>query len=101
MHFEFLGTPAQAAAIGANLGLVYLSGAPADASAGTARPLLRLGAQGDPVRLLQKGLNDHGSHLGVDGDFGRHTLGCVIGFQRGANLLPDGVVGPKTWSALG
>ena len=101
MHFEFLGTPAQAAAIGASLGLVHLSGAPADAQAGAARPLLRHGAKGDPVRLLQKGLNDHGSHLGVDGDFGRNTLGCVIGFQRGANLLPDGVVGPKTWSALG
>lgn len=98
MHFEFLGTPAQAAAIGGNLGLAHLVGA--GASSGGDRPVLRLGAKGDPVRTLQKGLNDKGAHLGVDGDFGSKTLGCVISFQRSAKLLPDGVVGLKTWSAL-
>lgn len=102
MHFEFMGTPAQAAAYAARLGAAPIGAAPLPPSAeGVPRPMLRRGAKGESVELLQRRLNDHSFPLGVDGDFGRKTLGGVIGFQRSASLLPDGVVGAKTWGALG
>lgn len=99
MHFEFLGTPGQAASLVAGLGQGVVLERPASGS--PARPVLRRGARGDDVRFLQKRLNDHGSHLGVDGDFGRLTLGAVVGFQAARSLVPDGIVGPRTWGALG
>lgn len=102
MHFEFAGTPAQAAALAAKVGLNPVGAVAAPAAAdGIPRPVLRQGAKGESVSLCQKRLNDHGAHLGVDGDFGKKTLAAVVGFQRGANLLPDGIVGPRTWAALG
>jgi len=102
MHFEFMGTPAQAAALVATLGMAP-AGAVHDAApiGDVPRPVLRIGAKGDSVRFLQKRLDDLGSHLGVDGDFGRLTLADVVAFQRARSLSPDGIVGPKTWAALG
>lgn len=101
MHFEFLGTPAQAASIGTTLGLAHIDETPAPGAPVSAHPVLKVGAKGDSVVLLQGGLNQHGNTLKADGDFGKRTLGCVVSFQRGASLLPDGVVGPKTWAAVG
>ncbi len=103
MHFEFLGTPASAASLVASLGLGRgAAAAVAPTGQGEAlRPTLRLGNTGESVQLLQKRVNEHGAHLGVDGDFGKLTLGGVIGFQRAKSLSPDGIVGPRTWSALG
>jgi peptidoglycan hydrolase-like protein with peptidoglycan-binding domain len=62
-------------------------------------PTLRLGARtaaGGPVGALQAAL-----HVGVDGIFGRDTLGAVVAFQRAHGLKADGVVGHATWAALG
>jgi len=110
MHFEFLGTPAQAASLSATLGLhtgsaaraaVAVTSQPAPAPVPESRPLVRLGTNGDAVRLLQERLNSHGAGLGVDGDFGKRTLAAVVAFQRGNGLTPDGIVGGKTWAALG
>lgn len=69
-----------------------------------ALPTLRIGANGDAVKVLQKLLvatgYDCGS-AGIDGDFGNGTLSAVKKFQKDKNLAMDGVVGEKTWEALG
>jgi peptidoglycan hydrolase-like protein with peptidoglycan-binding domain len=61
-----------------------------------ARPTLRQGATGAHVRDLQRALK-----VTVDGGFGPATRAAVVAFQRRNNLLPDGVVGAMTWTALG
>jgi hypothetical protein len=65
-------------------------------------PTLKLGAKGAWVRTLQERLRAAGhDDLTVDGGFGPRTLAAVRAYQIDAGLLPDGVVGPKTWLALG
>ena len=58
----------------------------------TARATLRRGATGDLVKTVQ-------TKVGVkaDGNFGPKTEGAVRSFQRANGLVPDGIVGPKTW----
>ena len=64
--------------------------------------LLRLGSSGAAVVTLQEQLNRHGATppLKADGNFGQKTKDAVIAFQRGAHLVADGIVGPRTWEAL-
>lgn len=57
---------------------------------------LKKGSKGDEVKTLQGLLG-----VAVDGDFGAKTEVAVIAFQKAKNLTPDGVVGAKTWAALG
>lgn len=65
-------------------------------------PTQREGAQGNFVIVIQAVLNNHGFNVGaVDGDFGPKTKQAVMNFQRSRGLGADGVVGPKTWAALG
>ena len=59
------------------------------------RPVLRQGARGPAVRLVQRAVGAH-----ADGDFGPRTRAAVIRFQRRHHLTADGVVGPRTWAAL-
>lgn len=69
-----------------------------------ALPSLKKGANGDAVKVLQKLLVASGydcGKAGIDGDFGNGTLEAVEKFQRDNKLSPDGVVGVKTWEALG
>jgi N-acetyl-anhydromuramyl-L-alanine amidase AmpD len=62
----------------------------------TNRDTLRRGSTGDAVRQVQRKL-----HLTPeDGLFGSHTEAAIREFQRGQNMVPDGIVGPKTWTAL-
>jgi hypothetical protein len=59
------------------------------------RPTLRRGKTGDVVAQLQTKLG-----LDADGKFGPKTEAAVRVFQRNHNLVPDGIVGPKTWIEL-
>ena len=52
------------------------------------------------VAQVQRCLNQKGSRLDVDGDFGPLTEAAVKQFQRRTGREVDGVVGPKTWAAL-
>lgn len=52
--------------------------------------------KGNEVIQLQKLLG-----INADGVFGPITEECVKQFQRTHNLDVDGIVGPKTWTALG
>jgi hypothetical protein len=64
-------------------------------------PTLQMGNRGDHVRRLQQALNRAGvMDISVDGIFGSDTLSAVRAFQSSHNLDADGIVGPKTWTAL-
>ncbi|SRR6266567_5944423 len=63
-------------------------------------PLEQQGSAGENVRSVQYLLNDHGSALVVDGDFGPQTSAAVHAFQAGHGLGADGIVGNQTWPLL-
>lgn len=65
-------------------------------------PTLRRGNKGEAVEELQALLNaKFGFDLEIDGDFGKATETAVKEFQKQHGLTADGVVGKKTWAALG
>lgn len=65
-------------------------------------PVLRIGSKGPEVRRAQTLLAAHGFRTGpADGKFGESTRAAVIAFQRSEAMLADGIVGPRTASALG
>lgn len=65
-------------------------------------PTLRRGSQGEMVEELQAILNaKYGADLEIDGNFGSKTEAAVKAFQKANGLTADGVVGRKTWAALG
>jgi chitosanase len=74
--------------------------APEPSSAARVLQLTHPYMRGDDVRALQIALKDNGFSGDLDGVFGPFTEVLVKQFQRKRNLLPDGVVGPMTWSAL-
>lgn len=65
-------------------------------------PTVRKGDRGEVVKLLQEALNAAGFTCGkADGIFGKNTLAAVKSYQKAKGLKVDGIVGPKTWGALG
>ena len=65
---------------------------------------IRKGCKNQLVTRLQILLNQSlkpSPNLKPDGDFGKKTYEVVIQFQKLKKLNPDGVVGNKTWNALG
>lgn len=62
---------------------------------------VRAGMRGALVRQVQRRLAALGYPVKVDGSFGRTTLRYVREFQRKNRLTDDGVVGRRTWTALG
>jgi peptidoglycan hydrolase-like protein with peptidoglycan-binding domain len=62
---------------------------------GVGRPTLRRGDKGELVMTVQRS-------CGVEptGDFDAKTEAAVRQFQREHDLVPDGIVGPKTWAVL-
>ena len=64
-------------------------------------PLLRNGARGIYVLVLQDALNALGyTTYTLDGAFGPNTRNAVVAFQRENSLSADGVVGCATWTRL-
>ena len=64
------------------------------------RLVLRRGAVGDEVRLLQTMLIFHGAEISTDSSFGPATERAVVAFQKSRSIEADGVVGPATWQEL-
>lgn len=65
-------------------------------------PTVREGSKGPSVTLLQQLLTDYGYVVdAIDGDFGANTEAAVREFQGDYGLEVDGIVGPKSWAALG
>lgn len=65
-------------------------------------PTLRRGSWGENVKRVQSLLNaEIGAGLVVDGLYGEATEEAVKKYQKAHGLTADGIVGPKTWAALG
>lgn len=63
---------------------------------------LRQGDQGNKVKEVQQKLKNWGYYSGAaDGIFGQETKNAVIQFQKNNGLPADGVVGAKTFAAMG
>lgn len=62
---------------------------------------LKKGSKGDDVEVLQHLLNVEGVKVTIDGDFGEKTEAAVKAYQKAHGLETDGIVGAKTWAALG
>lgn len=58
--------------------------------------LLKVGSRGKDVKELQEFLN-----IDADGIFGVGTKAVVQKWQANNGLVADGIVGPKTWDAMG
>lgn len=78
-------------------------GGPASTGAGgsTSHPELSLGATGPAVTEAQSLLTRSGHRTAADGRFGPATFAALVAFQRDHGLQPDGVIGSRTWAALG
>jgi peptidoglycan hydrolase-like protein with peptidoglycan-binding domain len=64
-------------------------------------PQLAEGAEGVNVKRIQALVNLlAGFRLTVDGLFGPKTTHAIERFQEREGLVPDGIVGPLTWTAL-
>lgn len=67
-----------------------------------AQASIKVGAEGDTVREIQKRLKDWGYYQGsADGYYGQQTANAVKRFQTSNGLTADGVVGKATAAALG
>ena len=64
--------------------------------------LSRRDSRGEEVKQIQTVLKDRELYEGnIDGIYGSQTEKAVIQFQKQMGLTPDGIVGPKTLSAMG
>lgn len=58
--------------------------------------VLKKGSKGESVKTLQEFLK-----ITADGIFGANTEAAVKSWQKAYGLFDDGIVGPKTWAAMG
>lgn len=61
---------------------------------------IRRGSVGASVVAAQELLAALGYAIAVDGKFGSNTEASVKAFQRSNGLVPDGIIGPRTWAEL-
>lgn len=64
------------------------------------RKLLKRGAKGEEVKLLQTLLNFHGASLECDSSFGPATAKALAEFQKSRGITADSVAGVVTWQEL-
>lgn len=64
------------------------------------RKLLKSGSHDPEVKTLQALLTAAGYPVRASGLFDPDTQAAVLAFQRAARLMPDAVVGNRTWEAL-
>ncbi len=65
------------------------------------KPILEVGIAGQEVKEVQSILKSLGYYNGsIDGQFDEEVYESVAAFQFVNKLVPDGIVGPNTWSAL-
>ena len=99
MHFEFMGTPAQAVAA-TNLARAELSGGGGSwqpiVNAPLGQRILRKWMRGSDVAFVQRW---HG--IAADGYFGNDTVAAVRRTQERNRVTVDGIVGPVTWRLMG
>lgn len=99
MHFE-INADAGAVRHAADI----LRGSPTPSPQPSGRATIKQGSTGDAVRQLQHTLSKWYPALPAlaeDGIFGAKTTDRVKYFQGRAGLVVDGIVGSRTWSALG
>ena len=63
-------------------------------------PVLKKGANGDTVRVMQNLLISYGYTIVADGSFGSKTLNALECYQEDEGLNVDGSCGPATWTKL-
>lgn len=63
-------------------------------------PYLAYGSRNGHVQILQNSLSIRGYTVPRSGVFDRPTQIAVIHYQGLVKLIPDGIVGPRTWGAL-
>jgi N-acetylmuramoyl-L-alanine amidase-like protein/putative peptidoglycan binding protein len=68
---------------------------PTEPGAAAGRSTVRRGDNGELVKEIQRKVG-----VNPDGIFGGGTEAAVRAFQGARGLVPDGIVGPKTWRAL-
>lgn len=78
-----------------------LSTAGSAAVAAAERPTIRLGDDSEHVAALQSMLAAKGFGVPTGGHFDVATATAVTEFQKSRGLQADGIVGPRTWQALG
>lgn len=91
-RFDMDDFRADVAAIMAGTGTVRPSIPAADSRS---RPTLRRGDRGEAVKIVQAKVG-----AGADGIFSPNTEALVRRFQSAKGLVPDGIVGPRTWAAI-
>jgi hypothetical protein len=71
------------------------------ASAPSPSPILRVGSRGEPVKALQRRLQELGYYNGaIDGAYGSSTKDAVGAFQQAVGITIDGRVGTETQQRL-
>ncbi len=67
-----------------------------------AQPVIKRGSKGAAVSTAQNALKARFYDPGpIDGIFGPKMFKAVKEYQSHRGLTADGIVGPKTWAALG
>jgi peptidoglycan hydrolase-like protein with peptidoglycan-binding domain len=115
MHFEFMGSLEDAHELAGPVGVLRReplreldrrrdAANQAEAEGEAVPPTIREGSTDrETIRTLRGLLMARHHHLekGCEGGFGPGLTDHVERFQHAVGLKPDGIVGPKTWRALG